>query len=181
MNRRQVLGTACWLLPLSAMAQSRVAPQPDLAAVQGHWRGTLTYRDYTRPDRLVTLPTQLYAALAAPDALTLHYVYDDGPSKTVYGYEQMAFDWSNAVLNWRSGFPEPMTRPHRITSSQAQDGGRQIRFEREDGDGLSRFVMSLHPTAFSLAKEDGPAPDALQFRNRYEFTRGTGVPAAPAR
>ena len=71
MKRRTLLaGLACLL---SAPAFALYAPKPDaaLAAVQGEWRGTLVYRDYSEPDRMVTLPTQRFVALGAPGTLGL--------------------------------------------------------------------------------------------------------------
>ena len=172
MNRRRVLTSLVWLIPFSSAAQNTNAPQPELAAVQGAWRGKLVYRDYSRPDRLVTLPTQLFVALSAPSELTLHYIFDDGPNKNVYSYERMAFDFAGNVLAWSSGYPTAKTTQNRITSSLAQDGGRAITFEREDNGNVSRYVLNLHPKALSLSKEEGAPSGAFQFRNKYEFTRG---------
>jgi hypothetical protein len=172
MNRRSALTSALWLLPLQVPAQAANAPHPELAAVQGGWRGKLTYRDYSRPDRLVTLPTRLYVALSAPSELTLHYVFDDGPNKTVFSYDRMAFDFINNVLVWTSGYPSPKTSQNRVTSSLVQDGTRVVAFEREEGGTISRYTLSLNSKVLGFAKEEGTSSAGFQFRNRYEFTRG---------
>ena len=173
MNRRQAIVSVLTLLVLPASAQEINTPDPDLAAIQGTWHGKLTYRDYSHPDRMVTLPTRLYVALAAPNELTLHYVFDDGPKKTVYSYERMAFDFERKVLIWTSGTANAKTRQNRITSSPSQDGGRSIAFEREGENGtIHRYFMRLSPMALSLSKEEGTPSARFLFRNKYEFTRG---------
>ncbi|MDN3922455.1 hypothetical protein [Roseateles violae] len=171
MHRRDALVFAALVLAVSASAQSASAPQADLAAAQGAWSGKLTYRDYSRPDRLVTLPARLFVALSGPSELVFHYVFDDGPSKTVYSYERMTFDFAGNLISWTSGHPGIKTTQNRIMSSQAQDGGRVIVFEREDGETKSRYVLSLHPKALSLGKEESTPSGEFQFRNRYEFSR----------
>ena len=172
MNRRGALSSVLSLVTLPVTAQSTSAPHPDLAAAQGAWRGQLMYRDYSRPDQLVTLPTRLFVALSAPSDLTLHYIFDDGPSKTVYSYERMAFDFVNNVLVWTSGYPNAKVSQNRITSMQAQEGGRTINFERDEGANINRYVFNLLPMTLRLGKEEGTSSGAFQFRNRYEFTRG---------
>ena len=95
---------------LYAFALYDAKPEPTFAAIQGEWRGTLAYRDYNQtsqkaasasanaPEKMVTPNTTLFLALAAPNALTLHYVFDDGPGKTVYSYERMNFDFEKNEL-----------------------------------------------------------------------------------
>ena len=171
MNRRHALATAVSLFALRATAQNLNAPVADLAAVQGAWRGTLTYRDYSNPDRRVTLQTRLFVALLAPSELALHYIYNDGPGKTVHGYERMAFDFANATLVWTSGYPAAKTTQNRVTSSEARDGGRILTCEREEAGVLSRYLISLQSKSLVLSKEEGASAAELMFRNRYEFTR----------
>lgn len=176
MNRRQAIFSAFALLTFSVCAQEVNAPDPDLAALQGAWQGKLTYRDYSRPDRMVTLPTRLFVALAAPNELTLHYVFDDGPKKTVYSYERMVFDFERKTLTWTSGTTNAKISQNRITSSQSQDGGRSIAFERDGENGIIyRYLMRLSPTGFSLSKDEGTPASGFQFRNKYEFARGGAI------
>lgn len=54
-------------------------------ALTGRWAGTLEYRDYSEPAtsvKRVKLPTWL-TITSAEGALTFHYIYDDGPGKTI--------------------------------------------------------------------------------------------------
>ena len=84
---RPLLLAAALLFPCALPAQ--VAPpqtQHDLNhALLGDWIGVLEYRDYSEPatsTKRVQLPTWLTIAPAG-SSQTWHYLYDDGPSKTV--------------------------------------------------------------------------------------------------
>ena len=105
MFRRCFLVVFAASLSLPAAALYDPKPVGDLSLLQGEWRGTLTYNDYSRPGKLVTLPTTLFAALASPSDLTLHYVYDDGPGKTVHSYERMTFQPDAASIVVSSAGP----------------------------------------------------------------------------
>jgi hypothetical protein len=77
-----------FLAPLAA-TQALYDPKPlaDIVPMQGEWKGALTYNDYSAPGKLLTPPTRLFVALSAPNEVTLHYAFNDGPGKTVYSYE----------------------------------------------------------------------------------------------
>ena len=172
--RRLVRAVAPLVLVCAAgPASALYDPPPDdaLAAAQGEWQGTLTYRDYSQPDRRVTLPTRLFIALGGPSALAMYFSFDDGPSRTVHSYERMAFDFATRQLHWSSG---PMDRPpqvHTITAMVNEGPTRTIRFERAEDKFISRHVLVLSPVALSLTKEEVPASGEASFRNRYEFVR----------
>ena len=70
-----------------------------LVALRGEWKGALEYKDYQRPDRRVTLPTDLVAT-AEGEASVLSFTYDDGPGKTVRGQQRLAFEEGGQVLRW---------------------------------------------------------------------------------
>jgi hypothetical protein len=55
-----------------------------LELVTGTWLGSLTYRDYQKPEKMVTLDTQMTVSLIAPDELSLYYVFDDGPRPSIH-------------------------------------------------------------------------------------------------
>ncbi len=163
---------ACALL-LSTPAHALYDPAPDtlLVQMQGEWQGTLTYSDYSEAGKRVTLPTRVYIAPAAPDSLTLHYVFDDGPGKTVYSYENMRFDLAGNEVTWRSGISETTQTRSRIVSN-VQDGGvRRVVFERKDGGDTLRYALESGPGVLVLQKEEVGADGVAQFRNRYAFTR----------
>ena len=148
-------------------------PKPDeaLSAVQGAWKGSLTYRDYGKPDRLVTLPTRLFVALSAPNELVFHYVFDDGPSKTVFSYEKMNFDFANNQLSWTSGSSEKSLSIFHITSNTSEGGARRLTFEGRSGATTDRYTLVLSPRELGLAKDEVSATGAPLFRNKYEFSR----------
>ena len=84
------------LLPCTLHAQ--VTPpqaQVDLTrALLGDWTGVLEYRDYSEPatsTKRVELPTWLTISKAT-EGLSLDYVYDDGPSKTVLEHTVLVVD-----------------------------------------------------------------------------------------
>jgi hypothetical protein len=148
-------------------------PKPDeaLAAAQGEWQGLLTYRDYSKPERLVALSTRLFVALSAPNELVLHYVFDDGPSKTVFSYERMTFDFANNQVTWWSGTTEKSVSVHRITSNSAEGDVRRLTLEKRDGEKIDRHTLELSPRKFRLAKDEVSFVGVSSFRNKYEFSR----------
>lgn len=157
----------------SVAAETEQAPVPVLAAVQGEWQGSLTYRDYSPPHRLVTLPTRLFVALAAPSELVLHFVFDDGPAKTVFSYERMSFDFGAQRLTWSSvGEATPTVCAFR--SAQAE----RFVCESKNGEGLDRFHLLLSAARLTLKKEEVDAKGTAVLRNEYVFTR---IGAAGAR
>ncbi len=93
---RPSLLVACLLLSAPSPAQTSAATQPAVsspaarqqalsAALLGKWTGVLEYRDYSEPVasiKRVQLPTWLTIG-PAPEGLFFHYIYDDGPTKTV--------------------------------------------------------------------------------------------------
>ncbi|MEQ1518987.1 MAG: hypothetical protein ABL931_21115, partial [Usitatibacteraceae bacterium] len=80
MNIRTLACAFAFLVSSNAMALYDPKPLEDVSIAQGEWRGTLTYNDYSRPGKLVTLPTRLFAAMASPTELVLQYIFDDGPA-----------------------------------------------------------------------------------------------------
>ncbi|MDY7539102.1 hypothetical protein QN372_09460 [Undibacterium sp. RTI2.1] len=171
MKRRTTLALLVCLFAAPAFALYDPKPDAALSAVQGEWKGALTYRDYSKPDRLVTLPTRLFIALGAPNELVLHYVFDDGPSKTVFSYERMNFDLLKNEIAWASGSAEKAVSIGRITSNSVDSNGRQILFERKDGDKLDRYRLELSAGAFKLFKDEVSADGTTTFRNKFEFVR----------
>lgn len=170
--RRRFLLLAILALPFGqALALYDPAPDAALAGVQGEWHGTLTYRDYSNPDRLVTLPTRLFVALGGPDELVLHFVFDDGPAKTVHSYERMKFDVKAGRIAWASGTAGEPAVTHQVMADSVVGDVREVTFERVDAHGRARFVLRLSPTALSLAKDELASTGEATFRNRYEFSR----------
>lgn len=69
-------------------------------AMAGEWTGVLEYRDYSEPatsTKRIKLPTWL-TVTPSSDKLTFHYIYDDGPTKTVDETLSISFDVAGSTL-----------------------------------------------------------------------------------
>jgi len=171
MHRRQamvLLGAAA-----AGPAAATYDPQPDaaLAAVLGEWSGTLSYRDYARPDRIETLPTRLFVSLLGPDELALYFVYDDGPGKTVYGYERLRFDFAVNTLVWTLGAVDRSTLVGRIVASATEGAMRRYVVETTKDNALSRYTFEFGPAALMMKKDEVDAAGKASNRNSYVFKR----------
>lgn len=174
MHRRSLVLALGALAARPAFALYDPNPAQGLSAAIGSWAGTLVYADYQKPDRRVTLRVKMVATLTAPDELALYYVFDDGPGKTVYSYERMAFDGAAQQLVWTSGTAKPSRSEYRVTSSEASDAGTKIQFERAVEGGIDKYTLEVKPRTWLLSKvEVRSGKDDLQ-RSRYEFTRAEG-------
>jgi hypothetical protein len=172
MQRRNIL--AAFLATLTGRAFALYDPKPSqlLTLAPGAWSGALTYRDWSKPDKLMTLPCKLSVALSSPTELTLFYVFDDGPSKVVYSYERMSFDFTGNVLSWSSGVSKPSALQYAITSVSADAEGSQLLFERAIEDRTDKYTLILRKGGLFLSKTEVAASGAQTFRNKYEFRRG---------
>lgn len=162
---------AALLLCLScfSFAMYDKAPEQELKLAPGHWIGQLTYRDYSKPDRMVTLATELYVALSSSNELTLQYVFNDGPGKTVYSYEKMSFDFATKTLLWQSGAKEPSKAILKEVSTTTE--GSQIRFEVAHKDQINSYNLLLEKSRFHLVKHEIVVGQAPLLRNSFEFSR----------
>ena len=173
MNRRifSIIIIIAGLCALPTWALNDPPPEAALATVQGEWQGSLTYLDYSHTNRLVTLPARLFVALSAPNELVLHYVFTDGPTKTVFSYERMEFNFPKRELTWAAGLSDKSKHVYRITASREDGATRKLVFERKEGKTIDRFEMELDPRAFRLKKDEVDAAGAVTPRNKFEFTR----------
>lgn len=165
---------AFFLAPLAA-THALYDPKPlaDIVPMQGEWRGALTYNDYSAPGKLVTLPTRLFAALSAPNELALHFVFSDGPGKTVYSYEAMRFDLEKSEVRWISGSEKRSETLSRIVSNALNASGetRRITFERTTDKGFDAYTLDISATALTPRKDEVSANGGRAFRNEYKFQR----------
>jgi hypothetical protein len=174
MNKRNFFRVAALGLLLSiAPADALYDPKPDdtFAAAQGQWTGSLTYRDYAKPDQFVTLNTRVFVALSGPSELTVHYAYDDGPGKTVYSYERMTFDAAQSQLTWAGGLTPKSVNTYRITSNTADGSARTITFERSTEKGVDRFKFELSGKAWTLVKDEIDVAGKATLRSRTTLNR----------
>ena len=173
MFRRAILG---WIALAAVPAISLAAdPAPDavLSAIQGNWGGSLQYKDFSAPDKLVTLPTKLSVTLTGPDEIAMHYVYDDGPTKTVYAYERMRFDFARNEVLWKGGSKDkPMEMTWQITKAVPSGASRLVVMERKRSDGKKdRLTLELSAAALVFSKDELAPDGRAAFRNKYTFKR----------
>lgn len=146
-------------------------PAAELSGMQGEWRGQLTYDDYSQPGHRVTLPTTLFAALSTPNTLVLHFVFDDGPGKTVHSYEQWAFDFAQGRVTWSSGGDKPEVQTLRIVSSSREGDHVRVVFASDEPGHEAVHSLAMDATQLTLKKEEIGSDGARHFRNEYRFQR----------
>lgn len=173
MNRRRAFGllVAASAAALPALAAGDPKPEAVLASLLGEWRGALTYRDYSEPDKTVTLPTKLFVSLIGPDEVAMHFVYDDGPGKTVYGYERLRFEFASETLVWITGAVERTALVGRIVASSSEANLKRYVVDSTKDGSLTRYTFEFSPSSFTMKKDEVDATGKVNNRNRYTFQR----------
>lgn len=171
MRKRSVLFSLGALFAQPSLALYDPKPSALLVPALGAWRGTLVYADYQNPDKTVTLQTRLVVTLSGPEELSLYYVFDDGPGKTVYSYERMTFDSAKQELVWASGVTKPSTSTYKINLATATNNGSKIEFDRAVESGLDSYTLEVNASSWQLTKREIRAGKQELQRNRYEFAR----------
>jgi hypothetical protein len=164
-----VCGTC--FLPPQAKAAHPPAPLTEIAVAAGSWQGKLLYNDYASPGNMVTLPTRLHVALSQPDTLVLYFIYDDGPGKIVYGYDQMQFDLKAGLVNWRSGDNATATQSYQITAVQRNAAGTHFSLSRQADALKIQYQLTIAASSIVMEKTEVAPASAAVFRHRYEFSR----------
>ena len=164
--------TCAW--PLASHALYDPAPAAALTSIEGAWQGTLEYRDYQPPFKRVTLPTRLYVAVASPKELALHYIFDDGPKKTVHSYDRLAIDLDAGTVRFSGLQAEDVTLAT-VVGSKTTDGMLEVTAERsQETKGVmevTRYRLRFGASAFEVLKTAGPKGAESEFRNQYVFKR----------
>ena len=154
------------------------------AALQGDWVGVLEYRDYSQPatsTKRVELPTWLHVAVTGEGTETWHYVYDDGPNKTVDETATIAFDATRGTYSAaENGKPAQVYqaagygllksgRGTLVLSGGGTDAGKAAEM---------RVTMTVGRNLMEVLQETRPAgsQEAFAFRHLYRFVR-RDVPA----
>lgn len=171
MLRRNFLFLTAFSVATPAFALYDPEPVGEIWLLEGEWHGTLTYNDYSSPGKLVTLKTQLFAALSSPSELVLHYVYDDGPGKTVYSYERMTFQPEGKAAVLASGGSKPSETTYAVVSNTRDGDMRKVIFEDTVGTGTNRFTLEFGPQTFVQKHEEIEGAAVPVFRNEYRFRR----------
>ena len=170
---RLLLAAVC-TLPLAVNAMYDPPPAAALAAVEGAWQGTLEYRDYQPPFKRVTLPTRLFVTASSPKELTLHYIFDDGPKKTVHSYDRLLIDTEAGIVRF-SGLKATDVTTATIVRSTTTDGVLEVIAELTQNnkgvEEVTRYRLRLGSNAFDVLKTAGPKGSEGEFRNQYSFKR----------
>ena len=156
--------------------KAEIAPPALLSRLTGTWTGTLEYRDY-QSDGRVKLPTLMRGDLA-PDSksVKLHFTYDDGPGKTVYGGFVLAFDAQEAIASKMEEEGSPDL--YRVIGDLAAKGPEPTTLVlwgqgTENGEAVdARETLTVSATSYELLRETRPkGKGEFQFRHVYRFTR----------
>ncbi len=172
-----LLTFAIALLPMSSHALYDPPPAAALASVEGAWQGTLQYRDYQPPYKRVTLPVRLFVAASSPRELALHYVFNDGPGKTVHSYDRIALDLDAGTVRFSGLKPEHTSVVNILSRKSSADMLELVAERTEESKGepkvveVVRYRIRLGAAAFEVLKTAGPAGAEGEFKNEYVFRR----------
>ena len=151
-------------------------PVADLQhALVGTWVGTLEYRDFSEPatsTKRVKLPTWLDVEPSGGD-LRFHYVYDDGPSKTVEETSLIRIDPAHYIVLDGAG---------KVESQYAIAGLDQLRSGRGvltlTGKGTEndvpvevRTTLRIGRNLLEITRETAASGQSFTFRHAYTFVR----------
>lgn len=173
----------------SSFAQPAVSQQPlsELAAaLRGNWVGVLEYRDYSEPagsTKRVDLPTWL--SVSGDAAQSWHFVYDDGPTKTVQEDDTVLFDIAKRTLSEASnGEAAQVYRVKGFDMLKAGRGTLQMVGSGTDSGKPAEIhlVLTVRRNLIEILEEVRPAgsTDSYAFRHLYRMVRAQ-APAAPTR
>lgn len=168
------------LVMLAAIAASPAAGQDFVrdslyAGLRGEWLGTLTYRDYGN-NKLVTLPTRVFAERTGDAALALGFIYDDGPGKTVRSRELLTVDPATRSWQTRTEGDSAVSRSMIVETSGFVSGtsGRVVRFgsiTENDAPAESRDTLTLAADKVVLLHETRTPGGTFAMRNELRLRR----------
>lgn len=166
-----LLGLLATLGARNSFALYDAAPNPLLSRLPGSWRGTLTYRDWGKAERLVTLPCRMHAALLAPSDLSLYFVFDDGPGKTVYSYDRWLFDFTKGRMVWASGDGKEQGTSYRIVATSRSEEGEAVVLVNTAEGKTYRQTLQVSTGTLKLEKVEIAEDGREVFRNGYDLSR----------
>jgi hypothetical protein len=147
-------------------------------ALLGDWAGYLEYRDYSEPadsTKRVQLPTWLSVS-RTPTGLSLHYVYDDGPSKVVDETEQLTLDIAKQTYTTlEAGHPAEIYQVSGFDALRDGRGKLVLTGSGTDNDkpAEQRITLTIRRNLVEWLLEVRPAGSELPFtfRHQFRFTR----------
>jgi len=192
---RALILLLCFSLPGGLFAQGAGQPTSKTNGTQssselgqalvGRWSGVLEYRDYSEPatsTKRVQLPTWLTIAPRGA-GLALHFIYDDGPTKTVTEDDTWVFDAvAKTFSEAGSGEPVQLYQVDGLTSLKVGRGDLVLTGRTVDNDkpAESRISLTVRRNLIAWTEEVRPvgSGEAFAFRHRYVFTRAEAPVAA---
>jgi hypothetical protein len=164
---------SCAVAPI-ARAQAPTAAQVH-AALVGHWVGTLEYKDYQNPDRREVLPTVIDGTAIKSGGVALHFIYDDGPGKTVLGDDRFIMTADARSLDW-TGAKESAPSIFRVLSlARDSEKGFTMIVEQESEDDRApatlRETLTFRGDSLTILKEVKPTGKAFSFRHQYKLAK----------
>ena len=160
-------------------AQTPSQTQADLrAALVGNWSGVLEYRDYSEPagsTKRTVLPTWLAITADGP-ALRWHYIYDDGPTKTVEETDTVTFDVAHSGYTEGSkGMPPLLSTVSGYDTLRAGHGTLILTGSGTDNDkpAETRTTLTIRRNLIDILEEVRPAKSTgpFVFRHSLRFVR----------
>jgi hypothetical protein len=143
----------------------------------GHWSGSLTYKDYRDPNRRITLPTLLDISFERDSAaLRLVFTYDDGPGKTEYSYDRLAFDAGGTIMTWddtAAAKPQAFSVKEYRVEPTAEVIYLVAETEGEDDNkpATLRETITIARDSMRILKTVRPRDGEFGFRHEYAFRR----------
>lgn len=165
--------------PPSRTPQTPSQIQTDLRqALLGDWTGVLEYRDYSEPPtstKRVQLPTWLSISSGGA-SLAEHFIYDDGPSKTVDSTTLLSLDTAAATYTEISaGKPAQVYKVVGYDALKSGKGELVLTGPGTENDKPTetRITLTIHRNLLSWTDETRPtgSTEPFAFRHRYTFTR----------
>jgi hypothetical protein len=170
------------LLPGILHAQTPAHTQSELRqALIGEWTGVLEYRDYSEPPtstKRVQLPTCL-SITPSGDSLSEHFIYDDGPTKTVEETDVITIDTASSTYSEvDNGKPAQL---YRVTGYEKLKSGRgEIILSGTGTDANkpaeTRITLTIRRNLLTWLEEVRPAGSSESFVYRHRFTFTRAVP-----
>lgn len=168
MNRRHLLGSLALFAAPPAFALYEPPPLDLFKHLPGTWRGALTYRDWSPPHRLVSLPCTLYASLTSPREASLFFVFQDGPGKVVYSYDRWTVDAAGRTLSWASGDDQSS---YQLAVGPLESDGPSFSLKREAGGKTYRQTVHISAGTWRMEKVELMPDGSEVFRNGYQLAR----------
>ena len=179
LSNRYMFTLAIGLASLTASAAAGFVVKPTraamYAALAGNWVGTLEYKDYSRPDKRVTLPTKLAISYTADSsALLMYFTYDDGPGKIVQDSDRFEANAAATRVTWGTPGSTSMQQ-FEVSDAPSAKGVVSFVLQGEGSDNNKpatiRETFVISRDTLRILKETREVGGAFAFRHGYVMHR----------